>query len=76
MQTWTIPTTYQCDDKEDQKDSDLQYVEVVEKSKYDAIKRELETALHYLRVGKAKFTPHTTNSDVDMFIEKHSNSWG
>lgn len=35
------------------------------------IKEELKTAVKYLREGKAKFSPHTTNSDVDVFLEKY-----
>jgi len=32
---------------------------------------ELVTALKYLKIGKAQFTPNTTNSDVDLFLAKH-----
>jgi len=40
LRTWTIPTTYQCDDAEDQKESGLKYVELVEKSEYDRLKNK------------------------------------
>lgn len=32
---------------------------------------ELKKALNLLQQGKLKFTPNTTNSDVDCFLEKH-----
>jgi len=32
---------------------------------------EFKKALLFLKQGKLKFTPHTTNSDVDYFLEKH-----
>jgi len=32
---------------------------------------EVKKAVGYLREGKAKFASSTTNSDVDIFIEKH-----
>ena len=35
------------------------------------LKEELKTAVKYLREGKTKFSPSTTNSDVDAFLEKH-----
>ena len=35
-------------------------------------KAELATAILYLRAGKAKFTPNTTNSFVDDFLQKHA----
>lgn len=34
-------------------------------------KDELVIALKYLKMGKAQFTPNTTNSDVDCFLTKH-----
>lgn len=34
-------------------------------------KNELKKAVGYLRAGKAKFAPTTTNSDVDVFLKKH-----
>lgn len=36
------------------------------------LKDKLKTAIKYLKEGKAKFTPNTTNSDVDYFIERNS----
>jgi len=36
------------------------------------LEKELETAINLLKAGKRKFAPNTTNSDVDVFIEKHS----
>jgi len=38
----------------------------------DYWKAELATALLYLKQGKAKFTPNTTNSFVDDFLQKHA----
>ncbi len=35
---------------------------------------ELKLAVQYLREGKAKFTPGTTNSHVDDFLSKHLDS--
>ena len=32
---------------------------------------ELKTAIRLLRIGKQKFAPNTTNSDVDSFLEKY-----
>ena len=32
---------------------------------------DLDDAVQYLKQGKAKFTPNTTNSDVDYFLEKY-----
>lgn len=29
------------------------------------------TSLRFLREGKRKFAPHTTNSDVDLFLDKY-----
>jgi len=36
------------------------------------LREELRTAVNYLRQGKIKYAPHTTNSLVDDFIAKHS----
>lgn len=36
---------------------------------FDA-KEHLKTAVRYLKEGKARFTPETTNSDVDVFLER------
>ena len=33
---------------------------------------EIEIAVRYLKEGKARFSPGTTNSFVDDFIERHS----
>lgn len=30
----------------------------------------LETAIKYLKIAKLEFAPNTTNSDVDLFLEK------
>lgn len=40
-------------------------------SEAEQLKEELQTAVKYLREGKARFSPNTTNSDVDLFLEKH-----
>lgn len=40
--------------------------------KLDTIENELEKAVKFLKEGKALFSPHTTNSFVDDFIQKHS----
>ena len=36
----------------------------------DAANAKVAEAVRYLREGKAKFTPHTTNSDVDCFLKR------
>ena len=38
------------------------------------LREQLAEALKLLKAGKAKFAPTTTNSDVDCFIAKHTNS--
>jgi len=35
------------------------------------LKEQLKQAVQYLREGKAKFTPNTTNSFVDEFLKRH-----
>lgn len=45
------------------------YVEKLDK--VERLNRELKIAVTYLKVGKDKFTPNTTNSFVDDFINKH-----
>ena len=35
------------------------------------VRNELKKAIGFLKEGKLKFAPTTTNSDVDMFLEKH-----
>lgn len=35
------------------------------------LREDLDKALQYLREGKAKFRPHTTNSLVDDLLEKY-----
>jgi hypothetical protein len=37
----------------------------------EELRSELSKAIDYLRVGKRKFAPNTTNSDVDVFLKKH-----
>lgn len=37
-----------------------------------ALEADLAEAVSYLKEAKRKFTPHTTNSFVDSFLEKHS----
>lgn len=37
------------------------------------LEEELQKAVKYLYAGKKKFAPGTTNSDVDVFLEKHKN---
>ena len=36
----------------------------------DRLKELLNEAISYLREGKAKFSPHTTNSHVDVFLSR------
>lgn len=43
----------------------------VTKAEHDYWFGEFKKALVFLKQGKLKFAPHTTNSDVDYFIEKH-----
>jgi hypothetical protein len=40
-------------------------------SKHVDYQNELRTAVQYLRQGKARFSPNTTNSLVDDFLNKH-----
>jgi hypothetical protein len=35
------------------------------------LEKELKIAVRFLNEGKQKFTPNTTNSHVDDFLEKH-----
>lgn len=42
----------------------------------DDLQRKLNTAVSYLKTGKAKFSPHTTNSLVDEFIDDFDDSKG
>jgi len=35
------------------------------------LKEQLKLACQYLAEGKRKFAPGTTNSDVDVFLDKH-----
>lgn len=39
------------------------------KRAYFKAKKKLAEAAKYLRIGKEKFAPHTTNSDVDVFLK-------
>jgi hypothetical protein len=39
---------------------------------YREQKNDLERAIQYLREGKAKYAPNTTNSFVDELIAKYS----
>jgi hypothetical protein len=34
------------------------------------LRAQLAEAVRYLRLGKAQFAPHTTNSDVDVFLAR------
>ena len=36
------------------------------------LEAQLRLAVTYLKAGKRQFTPTTTNSNVDMFIKRHS----
>jgi hypothetical protein len=38
----------------------------------EELKEDLEKAIKYLREGKAKFAPHTSNSFVDDLLVKYS----
>jgi len=40
-------------------------------SEVELLKAELKTAVRYIWEGKARFSPSTTNSDVDVFLAKH-----
>lgn len=35
------------------------------------LREQLKLACQYLAEGKRKFAPGTTNSDVDVFLDKH-----
>lgn len=52
------------------KDSEPGEFHVIEKSAYDEARADLKTAVKFLREGKARFTPNTTNSLVDDFLER------
>lgn len=39
--------------------------------RHNIVKKELIEAVQLLRAGKARFTPNTTNSTVDEFLQKH-----
>lgn len=39
--------------------------------KIDSLTKDLKIAVKFLKDGKLKFAPNTTNSDVDLFLEKH-----
>jgi len=39
-------------------------------NKINFLEYQLEEAAKYLRIGKNQFAPHTTNSDVDMFLAR------
>jgi len=43
----------------------------VTKAEHDYWLGEFKKALVFLKQGKLKFAPHTTNSDVDYFLQKH-----
>lgn len=72
-QTWKLPTSYQADSTESQRESGLTYIEVIPKIDYDYLNDEFRKAVKFLREGKAKFTPSTTNSFVDDFLHKWEN---
>lgn len=38
---------------------------------YEEVRADLDLALKYLREGKARFTPNTTNSFVDDLLAKY-----
>lgn len=40
------------------------------------LKTTIRQAVKYLKMAKKEFAPHTTNSDVDCFLEKHSDAKG
>ena len=44
--------------------------------KIASLTKDLKIAVKFLRDGKLKFAPNTTNSDVDLFIEKHRSLLG
>jgi hypothetical protein len=46
-------------------------IDVITKAEHDYWIGEFKKALFFLKQGKLKFAPHTTNSDVDSFLEKH-----
>lgn len=40
-----------------------------QQKKIDALEKKLAEAVKYLKIGKQKFAPYTTNSDVDLFLK-------
>jgi hypothetical protein len=51
---------------------ELQLLLAEEKKKTPAdLQARLDQAIRLLRAGKARFTPHTTNSDVDVFLAEN-----
>ena len=50
---------------------ELQQECIEQRNRADALEGKFKKALAYLREGKRKFTPTTTNSDVDEFLKDH-----
>ena len=44
---------------------------IEQRRRADKLEGSLKKAVGYLRDGKRKFTPTTTNSDVDEFLKDH-----
>jgi len=42
---------------------------LVSEYEFDKVNAKLIKAVKFLKQGKIKFTPNTTNSDVDMFLK-------
>jgi len=46
------------------------YIAILEKE-YKDLEDKLAKAVELLKIGKEEFAPHTTNSDVDLFIKEN-----